>query len=405
MMAIQDRGASNPRAALLLTARGLRAFGDGYTALLIPVYLAGIGANPFHIGVFTTATLIGSAALTLGVGLAAHRLDPRRLLLAAALLMAMTGICFAATRDFWPLVIVGLVGTLNPSAGDVSLFLPLEQSLLAHSESHDRRTATFARYSLVGAVIGALGALAAGLPDVIGAVFGWPRAETIRAMFVLYGAIGLINFALYRRLRIDAPLQSAPRAPLGPSRAIVLRLAALFSLDSFGGGFLVQSLLALWLFQHFGLSLVTTGVFFFWCGLLSAASFLAAPALARRIGLVNTMVFTHIPASVCLLLVPFAPNLATVMGLLFVRAALSQMDVPARSSYVMAVVTPPERAAAASLTAVPRSLAAAASPALAGWLMTVSPFAWPLIIGGGLKIAYDLLLLTQFGNIKPPEES
>ncbi len=394
----------NARATLLLTARGLRAFGDGFTALLIPVYLTGIGADPLRIGIFTTATLIGSAALTLGVGFVAHRLNPRRLLLAAALLMAATGFCFAAARDFWPLVLVGLIGTLNPSAGDVSLFLPLEQSLLAQTGRDDRRTVVFARYSLVGAVIGALGALAAGAPDVLHQALGWRTGDAIRAMFVVYGVIGLINFAVYRRLAAEAPTQASSPAPLGPSRSIVIRLAALFSLDSFGGGFLVQSLLALWLFQHFELSLATTAAFFFWSGLASAASFLIAPALARRIGLVNTMVFTHIPSSVCLLLVPFAPNLPTVLALLLVRAGLSQLDVPARTSYVMAIVTPPERAAAASFTAVPRSLAAAASPAIAGWLMTVSAFAWPLVIGGALKIVYDLLLLAQFGQVKPPEE-
>ena len=392
------------RATLLLTARGLRAFGDGFTALLIPVYLSGLGADALQIGVFTTVTLIGSAALTRGVGFVAHRLDPRHLLLGAALLMAATGFLFAAAQEFWPLVLVGLVGTLNPSAGDVSLFLPLEQSLLAQTARDDRRTALFARYSLVGAVVGALGALAAAAPDVTHQMFGWRADDAIRAMFVLYGLIGLLNFAVYRRLSVEAPTLATSPTPLGPSRSIVIRLAALFSLDSFGGGFLVQSLLALWLFQQFGLSLTTAAAFFFWSGLFSAASFLVAPALARRIGLINTMVFTHIPSSVCLLLVPFAPNLPVVMGLLLVRAALSQLDVPARSSYVMAVVTPPERAAAASFTAVPRSLAAAASPALAGWLMTMSAFAWPLVIGGALKIVYDLLLLAQFGKIKPPEE-
>jgi MFS family permease len=193
--------------------------------------------------------------------------------------------------------------------------------------------------------------------------------------------------------------------PLGPSRRIVFTLAALFSLDSFGGGFFVQSLLALWLFDRFGLSLTTAASFFFWSGVLSALSYLVAVRIAGRIGLVNTMVFTHIPSSLCVMLVPFVPQLGVVLALLLVRAALSQMDVPTRTSYVMAIVTPPERAAAASMTAVPRSLASAASPVLAGWLMSVSAFAWPLLIGGGLKIIYDLLLLAMFHRIKPPEEA
>ena len=181
--------ASRARTGLLLTTRGLRAFGDGFTALLIPVYLTGIGATPLRIGIFTTVTLIGSAALTLGVGFAAHRFDQRRLLLTAAVLMAATGFLFAATDSYWPLVLVGLVGTLNPSASAVSPFLPLEQAMLAHAERADRRTALFARYSLVGAVVGALGALAAGAPDVFGHALGWVRADAIRVMFVLYGLI------------------------------------------------------------------------------------------------------------------------------------------------------------------------------------------------------------------------
>ncbi|MFL5519010.1 MAG: MFS transporter, partial [Gemmatimonadales bacterium] len=189
------------------------------------------------------------------------------------------------------------------------------------------------------------------------------------------------------------------------SRRVVLTLAALFSVDAFAGGFVVQSLLALWLFERFGLSLATTGAIFFWTGLLSALSYLAAVPIARRFGLVNTMVFTHLPANACLVLVPFAPGLGPAIALLLLRSALSQMDVPTRTSYVMAVVTPAERAAAASVTAVPRSLAAAASPMLAGSLLAVSGFGWPLVIGGGLKIAYDLALLAMFRKVRPPEEN
>ena len=198
--------------------------------------------------------------------------------------------------------------------------------------------------------------------------------------------------------------ERAPGHVLGPSRNIVIRLAALFSLDAFAGGFVVQSLLALWLFEKFNLSLSEAGVFFFWSGLLSAFSFPVAAWLSRHIGLVNTMVFTHIPSSIALMLAAFAPTLPLTLALLLIRAALSQMDVPTRSSYVMAVVTPAERAAAASFTSVPRSLAAAASPALAGALLAASFQAWPLLICGVLKIAYDLMLLMQFRHLKPPEE-
>lgn len=394
---------TGPARTLLLT-RGVRAFGDGFVALLLPVYLIGLGFSPLQVGMLTTATLLGSAALTLAVGAVAHRVSTRRLLIAASGLMFLTGLAFAGLGGFWPLVIVGCVGTLNPSGGDVSPFLPLEQSMLAHSAPDAERTSLFARYSLTGSLMVAGGALAVGLAEQLGRHFAWTSLDIARGMFVLYGLLGLVVMALYRGLpAVESDAEKA-RQPLGPSRNRVFLLAGLFSIDSFGGGFLVQSLLALYLFQHYGLSLTTASALFFWMGVLTAFSQLASGRLAKKIGLVNTMVFTHIPANICLMLVAFAPNLTVAMGLLLVRSTLSAMDVPARSSYVMAIVTPPERAAAASLTNVPRSLASALSPSIAGLLLTLSPFAWPLLIGGGLKIGYDLLLLLMFRTVKPPEE-
>jgi predicted MFS family arabinose efflux permease len=224
-------------------------------------------------------------------------------------------------------------------------------------------------------------------------------------MFFVYGLSALVALTLYRRLASAGSRGDEVRtAPLGPSRGVVYRLAALFSLDAFAGGFAVHSLLALWLFLRFDLSVEATGTLFFWTGILAAASFLAAPAIARRIGLVNTMVFTHLPSSVICVFIPFMPTLPLAVLLLLLRAALSSMDVPARTSYVMAVVSPAERPAAAGITAVPRSLAAAVSPAVAGYLLTLSPFGWPLVICGALKIVYDLTLLGMFRNVKPPEE-
>ena len=394
---------TGPARTLLLT-RGVRAFGDGFVALLLPVYLTALGFSPLQVGVLTTATLLGSAALTLAVGAIAHRVSTRRLLIAVSGLMCLTGLAFAGLGGFWPLVVVGCVGTLNPSGGDVSPFLPLEQSMLAHSTTDAARTGLFARYSLTGSLSVAAGALAVGVAEQVGRALGWASLDIARAMFVLYGLLGLIVMALYRGLpAVESDAEKA-RQPLGPSRNRVYLLAGLFSIDSFGGGFLVQSLLALYLFQHYGLSLTTASALFFWMGVLTAFSQLASGRLAQRIGLVNTMVFTHIPANLCLMLVAFAPSLPVAMGLLLVRSTLSAMDVPARTSYVMAIVTPPERAAAASLTNVPRSLASALSPSIAGLLLTLSPFAWPLLIGGGLKIGYDLLLLLMFRTVKPPEE-
>lgn len=392
-------------AAILIAARGVRGFGDGFTALLLPVYLSALGFSAFRVGVLTTATLLGSAGLTLAVGLAGHRVPAKRLLFAACGLMGLTGVAFSQAHAFWPLVLVGFVGTLNPSGGDVSPFLPLEQSLLAHAGPPSRRTALFARYSLTGSLAGAVGALAVGLVAPLRALTGLSELTVIEAAFIAYGLLGLVSAGLYRALPAPHPEAEARRTPLGPSRRNVLGLAALFSLDSFGSGFLVQSLFALWLLHRFGLSLAVVGGFFFWTGALSAVSQLAAPPLARRIGLVRTMVFTHLPASLCVIAVAFAPNAATAFVLLAVRALLSNMDVPARTSYVMAIVTPAERAAAAGVTNVPRSLASALSPALAGLLFSLSPFAWPLVIGGSLKALYDLLLLWRFQQVRPPEEA
>ena len=351
-----------------------------------------------------TAALLGSALLTIAIGFLGARYDHRRLLLAAAGLMMATGVAFAAVDDYAILLVVAFAGTVNPSAGSVSIFVPLEHAVLAREAADRERTRMFARYSLIGALAGAAGSLAAALPEMM-APLGLGQLAALKLMFILYAALGLVGGLFYRRIppRAPAPDQRA-QAALGPSRRIVYKLAALFSLDAFAGGFVVQSLLALWLFERFDLSLAEAGVFFFWSGVLSAFSFPVAAWLSRRIGLVNTMVFTHIPASIALILAAVAPTLHVALALLLIRSALSQMDVPTRSSYVMAVVTEAERAAAASLTSVPRSLAAAISPMLAGTLMAASFRAWPLVICGGLKIAYDLLLLIQFRHVKPPEE-
>jgi MFS family permease len=383
----------------------MRAFADGLVSLTLPIYLASIGFDLIEVGVLTTATLAGSAVLTLGVGLLSHHFSQRHMLLSAAMLMTLTGLAFFLITDFWPLVIVAFVGTLNPSSGDVSVFLPLEHAQLAHSVSDRGRTSLFAQYSLIGSLFGALGALAAGIPELLQNLTGTGVGQALKPIFLLYAAVGVASFLLYRRVPHDqVDVKTTAAQPLHKSKALVLTLAALFSIDAFAGGLVVQSLLALWLYHRFGLSLVATGAIFFWSGLLSAASYLVAVRLSNRIGLVNTMVFTHLPSSFCLLLVPFVPDLATTVVLLLVRSALSQMDVPTRTSYVMAIVTPGERVAAASVTAVPRSLAAASSPLLAGWMMSVSGFGWPLVVAAALKILYDILLLFMFRKHRPPEE-
>jgi MFS family permease len=388
----------------LLVARGLRDFGDGFVVVLLPAYLIALGITPLQVGIIATAALLGSALLTLVVGMLGSRYDHRRLLLASALLMAASGMAFAAIDAYALLLVVACVGIINPSGGNVSMFVPLEHAVLARDVAASKRTLVFARYGLVGAFAGSVGALVAATPDLLAAL-GLAQLAAIKLMFVLYALLGI--FAAYAYSRIPphpAPATSRPTAALGPSRHIVYRLAALFCIDAFAGGFVVQSLLALWLFERFDMSLSAASLFFSSSGLLAAFSYPVAAWLSRRIGLVNTMAYTHVPSSLCLILAAFSQSLQLTLVLLLIRAALGQMDVPTRASYVMAVVAEAERPAAASFTSVPRSLASAISPALAGAMFSASLQAWPLVICGTLKIVYDVLLLLEFRHVKPPEE-
>jgi len=388
----------------LYGARALRGFGDGFAILILPVYLTAIGFSPREIGIVASASLLGTAALTLITGLIAPRFELRNLFLAGAGLIVVTGLIFPATEALAPVLLVAFVGSINPSGGDLGMLVPLEHALLTRETADRDRTSVFARYSLIGALTAAVGALAAALPELL-ASHGWPKLGAIKLMFYLYAALGLLAALLYARLPRDRThVENRPKAALGPSRNIVYRLAALFSLDAFAGGFVVQSLLALWLFERFNLSLEAASVFFFCSSLLGAMSFPVAAWLSRRIGLINTMVFTHIPSSLCLIAAAFSSDLTVVLSLLLIRSALSQMDVPTRSSYVMAVVTPAERTAAASVTAVPRSLASSISPAIAGFMLAGPFSALPLVVCGALKIGYDLALLRMFRHTKPPEE-
>ena len=379
----------------ILFARALRSFADGFIAIVLPAYLLALGMGQLQVGFISTATLLGSAFMTLAVGRWGHRFSIRRLLLAAALLMAATGVAFAGSSAFWPLLVVAFFGTLNPSSGDASVFMPLDHTMLATASD---RTGVFARYSFLGSISGAVGALCAGLPEWLGARLS--MLEALRLMFVLYAAVGVAVWLLYLRLPEARADEQKPAVPLGPSRGIVWRLAALFSVDSFAGGLVLNSLLVLWLFERFGMSLSTAGAFFFWTGLLSAWSQLAAGPLARRIGMINTMVFTHIPSSLCLIGAALASSLDVTLALLLARSLLSQMDVPARGAFVMTVVTPAERPAAASFTAVPRSLAAAISPSLTGAMFAAGAMVAPLVACGVLKIAYDLALFAAFRRVE-----
>ena len=390
---------------LLYVARAARGFGDGFAVIILPAYLTELGFSTLQVGIVATSALLGTAVLTLCVGYFASRFDLRNLLLISALTMIATGVAFANVELFPLLVLVAFAGTTNPSSGDIGIFVPLEHAMLAQDAADPSRTEVFARYSLIGGLSAAAGALVATAPDML-VSFGVGKIGALQLMFYVYAVLGLVGAALYRLLPHvrSRDTRQQPASALGPSRGIVYQLAALFSLDAFAGGFAVQSLVALWLFERFDLSLTAASVFFFWSNTLAAFSYPVAARLAKRFGLVNTMVFTHIPSSICLILAAFLPNLTAVLALLLIRAALSQMDVPTRTSYTMAVVTPAERPAAASVTAVPRSLASAISPTLAGALLSTAFSGLPLLICGSLKIVYDITLLLSFRHVKPPEE-
>jgi MFS family permease len=391
----------------LLWTRALRGFVDGAVSVLLASYLTALGFSPVEVGAIVTGTLVGSAALTLLVGLGGHHWPLRTVLLAAAALMAATGLGFALLQAFWPLLLVAVVGTLNPSSGDVSVFLPTEQAVLADAGAPAERTARFAWYNLSGTLAGALGALASGLPIFFAHRLGVPTLLAERAGFVGYALVALVLGGIYRGLSArwkQSPLASRS-APLEKSRALVLELAALFSLDSFGGGFVVQSLLVFWLQRRFALPASTVAAVFFAAGLAAAFSQLVSGWLAARIGHVRTMVYTHLPANLFLVLAGVMPTAGLAIACLLVRMALSQMDVPARQAYVMAMVPPAERAAASSVTNVPRSLAAAIPPLLTGWMLEHSSFGWPLLVGGVLKAAYDVLLLLRFRHLRPEPET
>jgi MFS family permease len=390
----------------LLVTRAIRGVADGIVSVALATYLTHLGFSALEVGAIVTGTLLGSAAVTLAVGLLGYRWSRRRVLLGASMLMMLTGVGFAGLSEFWPLLLVAVAGTLNPSAGDVSVFLPTEQAALAQTVGGPARTAMFAWYNLVGSLAGAAGALLTGIPAMAAIHGGVSLLRAERGVFVLYAACAVIAAVIYARLSPALEVHPAKRgnAPLADSRAIVLRLAALFSVDSFGGGFVVQSLLVLWLHRRFHLDERTTAAVFFVAGTLSAFSQVLSPWVAARIGLIRTMAYTHLPANVFLVLAGLAPTAPLAIACLLLRMAVSQMDVPARQAFVMAVVPPEERAAAATVTNVPRSLAAGLAPLMAGALLEQTNFGWPLIIGGTLKAAYDILLLVQFRRVATREE-
>ncbi|MGZ4672570.1 MAG: MFS transporter [Ilumatobacteraceae bacterium] len=379
-----------PDGKRLIATRGLRGYADGLIAASLAGYLGDeLGYSATRIGLIVTGMLLGSAVLTMFTGTWGWRFERRALLRAGAVLMVATGAVFATSTTFIVLLALGVIGTMNPSGSDVNVVQPIEQSLLPLTTTDEHRGRIFARYTFFGGSLAALGALSAGLP----ARLHW-NADSV---FVVYALAGVAMLAVYATMSpgVEPAAQATTPTPLGPSKQIVYRLAALFSLDSFGGGFAVQSLLVLWLLRRHHFSVGKAGAVLAVMQILSAASGYVAVRIERRLGPLRTMAFTHLPGQILLIAAALMPNAPLAVACLIARSLLSSMDVPVRNAYVMSVVTPAERAAAASVTNVPRSLASALPPIAAGWMLDRSTFGWPLIIAGSLKIVYDLLLLRM----------
>ncbi|HUQ77898.1 MAG TPA: MFS transporter [Patescibacteria group bacterium] len=399
---------------LLFLTRVLRMFGYGFLAVVLVLYLAALGLDALTIGAILTLTLIGDTLVSLWLTTHADRIGRRRVLVAGSLLMAGAGLVFAITAWVPLLIVAATIGVISPTGNEVGPFLAVEQAALSQATLDERRTPTFAWYNLAGYVATAFGALAAGLLSQVLLARGSAPVDAYRAIVIGYALVGLAMAAVFWRVgaAVEAPVLSpaddgiARRLGLGRrSRGIVGRLSALFALDAFGGGFIPQSLMAYWFHLRFGVEPAVLGAIFFGANLLAAASSLSASRFAARFGLVNTMVFTHLPSNVLLVLVPLMPNLGLAIAVLLLRFSLSQMDVPTRQSYVMAVVEPGERSAAAGVTGIARTTGAALSPILSAPLVASGGLtALPFFLAGGLKIAYDLLLYRAFRAGSAPDE-
>jgi len=392
----------------LFLTRSLRLFAYGALAVILVVYLTSLGLSASQTGLLLTLTLVGDTVVSLYLTTRADRLGRRRMLILGALLMTAAGVAFAWTRNFLVLVVAGTIGVISPSGNEVGPFLPIEQAALAQVVPDAFRTTVFAWYTLAGSFATASGSLCGGaLAHALQGSGSMPLAG-YRVVVLLYAALGAVLALLFTRLspaaEVAAPGVIATRFGIAHSSDVVLRLSGLFALDSFAGGFVVQSFAAYWFYLRFGVHPATLGVIFFWANLLAGVSALLATRLAARFGLVKTMVFTHLPSNILLILVPLMPTLPLAILVLLARFSISQMDVPTRQSYVMAVVRPEERSAAAGITGVARTTGAAIAPVFAGWMFArPSLISLPFVVAGTLKVVYDLLLYRGF--VSAPERS
>jgi MFS family permease len=402
---------------LLFTTRFIRLFAYGSLSVVLVFYLIGLGLSESQTGLLLTATLAGDTAISLYLTTRADRIGRRRMLIIGAMLMAAAGLAFAFTHNVWLLLLAGTIGVISPSGNEVGPFLSIEQAALSHVVTDRARTEIFAWYTLAGAFATALGALVAG--TLTQALQGkvMPPVESYRVVVLAYAALGGLLALLFTRLSPAAEASTrgekaafratiAGLSGLERSRRVVFKLSALFALDSFAGGFVVQSFAAYWFYLRFGVEPRTLGAIFFWANVFAGISALLASRLAARFGLIRTMVGTHLPSNILLIVVPLMPTLPLAILVLLVRFSISQMDVPTRQSYVMAVVSPDERSAAAGVTGVARTIGASISPFFVG-LMFARPSLVnaPFFIAGTLKIIYDILLYKEFVSLSPPEEA
>ncbi len=400
----------------LFATRIIRLFAYGFLSVVMALYLASAGLNERQIGLLLTLTLLGDTLISLWITTSADRIGRKRMLLVGAGLMIFAGALFAVTRNFYLLLIAATIGVISPSGNEVGPFLSIEQASLSQLVPDRLRTGIFAWYNLVGSFATATGALCGGFLSSKLMAAGFPEYESYRAVIFGYGLMGLILLVLFATFSssIDLPHGNEtvkhpdmPKALFGlhRSRGVVFRLAGLFSLDAFAGGFVIQSLIAYWFHLRFGTDPALLGSIFFGANILAGISALSASWLAKRFGLINTMVFTHLPSNLLLIAVPLMPTLTLAIIVLLLRFSISQMDVPTRQSYTMAVVAPDERSAASGVTGVSRTIGASLSPILTGlFLANPALLSLPFFISGGLKIVYDLLLYRSFRSAKPPEE-
>ncbi|MDH3442708.1 MAG: MFS transporter [Deltaproteobacteria bacterium] len=391
---------------LLFATCGVRSFAYGFLSVVLGLYLDALGLSAAAIGWIFTAALAGGAVMTVAITAVADALGRKSLLILGAALMAAAGLTFAVTDDPILLTLAAIFGTISPSGKEVGPFLSIEQAVLPQTTGDQHRTTVFAAYNLVGSLTGALGAFAVGLPSL----FSLPALSGYRLLVWAYVASALLLAVLFALLSpaIEAkPRNASPSRKFGvrKSRGMVIKLAGLFALDAFAGGFIVQSIVAYWFYLRYHTDLNTLGGIFFGTNLLSALSFLAAPAIARRVGLLNTMVFTHLPSNVLILFVPLMPNLQLTVIMLLARNLLSQLDVPTRQSYTMAIVEPDERAASAGILSVARNAGAAMAPLFTGAILASPGLGLPFLLAGGIKVIYDLWIFAVFRKIKPPEEN